>query len=222
MGAGGPRIVLSAATGEPALAEDDLEGGRILAEHGGVILHTADTELVALAAADGSELWRTALPGGLDPQRARIVGAIDPTTELAVLGDGDGPGAVLDLSDGSLLAEEADAVARDHLLDVTVVASGTVVRGLEPDGEEAWRHEDPEELVFVSAGGRLAYAQRPEEGTLVVLDVGQGVMVHPYDVDVQAPLGVPEVFSLEGAAAVRVETARLLVTTELDENFGMR
>src|SRR5699024_6556587 len=107
---------------------------------------------VALAAADGSELWRTALPGGLDPQRARIVGAIDPTTELAVLGDGDGPGAVLDLSDGSLLAEEADAVARDHLLDVTVVASGTVVRGLEPDGEEAWRHEDPEELVFVSAG----------------------------------------------------------------------
>lgn len=222
MGDSQPRIALSAATGESTLAEEDLDGGRILAEHGGVILHTAGGELVAVTAADGEELWRTALPGGLEPQRARIVGAIDPTTQLAVLGDGDSAGTVLDLSDGSLVAEEADAVARDHLLDVTVVASGTVVRGLELDGEEAWRHEDPEELVFVSAGGRLAYAQRPEEGTLVVLDVGQGLMVHPYDVDVEAPLGVPEVFSLEAAAAVRVQNARYLVTTELDENFGRR
>lgn len=221
MGAGEPRIALSAA-GEVALDEEDLDEGRILAEHDGTIVHTAGAELVALAAASGEQLWSTALPEGLDPQRARITGTIDPNTRLAVLGDDEAPGSVVDLSDGSILAEDADAVAHDHVMDVTVVASGAIVRGLDPDGAESWRHEDPEELEFITAGERLAYAQRPEEGTLVVLDTGRGMMVHPYDVDVSGPLGVPEVFSAETAAAVNVDGDRYLVTTEFDEDFGQR
>ena len=116
----------------------------------------------------------------------------------------------------------APAAARDHVLETTVGAAGTLVRGLDSEGAEQWRHEDPEPLTLVSAGERLAYAQREQEGTLVVLDTGQGRMVNPYDVDLSGPLAVPEVFTAESAAAVRVEDSRYLVTSEFDPEFGLR
>lgn len=222
MGEGGPRIALVPATGEAALADGDLDDGRILAEHAGTIVHTEGKDLVAAAAEDAAELWRTALPDGIDARGARIGGAADPSTGLAVLSGAEGPGVLVDLSEGRVVAEEVEGAAHDHGLDITVVAAGNVVRGLEADGQESWRHEDPETLEFITAGERLAYARRTEEGTLVVLDTSQGVMVHPYDTDLSGPLGVPEVFSAEAAAAVNVDGARYLVTTTLDEEFGTR
>ena len=126
-----------------------------------------------MSGADGEELWRGPLPDGVDLARARLLGVADPITSFAVVGDHDGRGAVIDLDDGRVIAEEANAVARDHVLEVTVVVSGTTVRGLEGDGTEKWTHEDPEPLRLLCAGERLAYAIRPEEGTLVVLDTSQ-------------------------------------------------
>ena len=79
-----------------------------------------------------------------------------------------------------------------------------------------------EMLVLITAGERLAYAQRPEEGTLVVLDTARGRMVNPYDVDLDGPLAVPELFSADAATSVHVEGVRYLVTTVLDEGYGLR
>ena len=44
----------------------------------------------------------------------------------------------------------------------------------------------------------------------------------PYDADVSGTLGMPELFNAEAAAAVRFDRERCLVTTTLDESFGMR
>lgn len=222
MGAGGPRTALSGATGKPLLAEEDLSSGsRILGEHLGTVLRTEGAELL-VTSTDGEELWRSPLPTGVDAARARLLGTIDPTTSFAVIGDQDSPGAVIDLADGSVIAEGANAVARDHVLEVTVVVSGTTVRGLEDDGTEKWTHQDPEPLQLLCAGERLAYAVRPEEGTLVVLDTNHGLMVQPYDVDVSGPLAVPQLFSADTASVVRAEEQYFLVTTEFDENYGLR
>lgn len=218
----GPRVALSAETGEALLREEELEGGRLVAEHLGTVLHTEGEELVARHGTALAELWRTPLPDGLDPSATQILGRIDTTTDLAVLGGGDGPGILLDLADGRVVAEDARAAAHDHGLDVTVVADGATVRGLDQDGEERWRHRDPEQLVFLTAGERLAYAQRPEEGTLVVLDTSQGLLVNPFDADLTGPLAVPELFSADAATSVYVETTRYLVTTTLDEAYGLR
>ena len=56
----------------------------------------------------------------------------------------------------------------------------------------------------------------------MVLDTNRGLMVQPYDVDQDGPLAVPHVFSADTAAAVRIEEQCVLVTTEFDENFGLR
>jgi hypothetical protein len=219
---GSGRAVLDADTGETLLAETELDGGRLLAEHLGVVLHTDGAELVGRDGGSGAERWRLPLPEPLDPATAAVAGRIDTTTGLAVLVDADGAGILLDLPGGRLVAEDVTAAAHDHAMDTTVVVSGRLVRGLAADGAETWRHEDPEPLALHSAGERLAYAQRPEEGTLVVLDTAQGRLVTPYDVDRDGPLAVPELFSAEAGAAVRVESTRYLVTTALDEAYGLR
>ncbi|WP_299302180.1 hypothetical protein [uncultured Brachybacterium sp.] len=218
----GRRVVLSAGTGEVLRSEEDVESGHLLAEHLGTVLLTEGRELVARQGTALAELWRTPLPEGLEASAARILGGIGTTTGLAVLGDGEQPGILLDLDEGRKVAEGVTAAAYDHGLDVTVVVGGHTVRGLDQDGQERWRHEDPEELVLLTAGERLAYAQRPEEGTLVVLDTSQGLMVNPYDADLSGPLAVPELFSADAATSVRVEQKRHLVTTTLDQAYGMR
>ena len=216
------RAVLGAGTGETALAEADLAGGRLLAEHLGTVLLADGEELVARDAPSGTEHWRAPAPEGPDPATSEVAGRIDPTTSHAVLVGPDGTGALLDLAGGRVLADGITAAAHDHAMDTTVVTAGRTVRGLAADGTETWRHEDPEQLVLITAGERLAYAQRPEEGTLVVLDTSQGQMVNPYDVDLEGPLAVPELFSADAATSVHVEDTRYLVTTTLDEGYGMR
>ena len=228
------RAALDAGTGETLLAEAGLQGDRLLAEHHGTVLCTDGDELVALAGASlrdsvtgpdvaaVAERWRITLPAGIDAASAEITGPIDPITSHAVLRGADGTGALLDLRDGRILAEGVTAAAHDHALDVTVVVSGRTVRGLAADGTDAWQHEDPESVVLISAGERLAYAQRPEEGTLLVLDTSQGQLVNPYDVDLEGPLAVPELFSADAATSVYVEDTRYLVTTALDEDYGLR
>lgn len=225
MGAGGERTAISASTGETVLSEADLDAGRILAEHLGTVLHTEGPLLVGISSVDGSRLWELELPASADPMTARVPGAIDPLSNLVVVrGDteaGDSFGMLVNLADGSVLVEDAAAAVHDLATETTVVASGTTVTGIDPEGNGLWRHVDPEVLRLVSAGERLSYALRPEEGTLVVLDTLQGLMVQPYDVDVSGPLGVPEVFSAEAAVAVRISDDTVhLVTTELDMDFG--
>lgn len=218
---GGSRAVLDGGTGEVRLEETELAGGRILGEHLGIVLCVEGEELRALDPA-GEELWRAPLPAGVPAAEAEVLGAVDPATGFAAIGGREGGGAVLALQDGRVIAEEARAVARDRTLEVTVVASGRTVRGLDDDGTELWRHQDPEPLVLLCAGERLAYAVRPQEGTVVVLDTREGRMIQPYDVDAATPIAVPEVFSDETAAAVRVHERRLLVTTEFDPEYGRR
>jgi len=218
---GGSRTSLSGATGETLLREVDLDGGRLLGEHLGTAVQLAGSELRG-SGADGEELWSLPLPDGIEPSEARLLDGIDTVTSFAVVADQHGHGAAIDLGAGEVIAPESTAVARDHTVEMTVVVSGTTVRGLEDDGTEKWTHEDPEPLRLVSAGAWLAYAVRPEEGSLVVLDTGRGGMVQPYDVDQEGPLAVPHVFSAEGAAAVRAKEQHFLVTTELDEEYGLR
>lgn len=218
---GTARTLLDPATGETALAEAELGGTRLLAEHLGTALLLDGTGLVARDLARREDRWRLPLPAGLDPATAALRAPLDTTTDLAVL-TGGGTGVLLDLARGTVRAEDVTAAAHDHAMDCTVVVSGTTVRGLASDGTEQWRHRDPEPLVLRSAGERLAYAQRPEEGTLVVLDTGQGRMVDPYDVDLTGPLAVPELFSADAATSVHVEQDRYLVTTTLDEGYGLR
>ncbi len=221
MGAGGPRTALSGADGEVAVAEAELAGGRVLAEHLGTILTIDGATLIASNTA-GQRLWTMDMPADWDLGRLRVLGTIDTVVPHAVVADPRGAGLVIDLSSGTQIATAVSAAAHDHVHDVTVLAAGTTVRGLDADGREQWRHEDPESLDLISAGERLAYAMRREEGTLVVLDTLKGLMVNPYDVDSSAPLAMPELFSADAAAVVRAGERRCLVTTVFDEHFGTR
>lgn len=218
----GPRIALAAADGDVLLDEADLDGGRILAEHLGTVLWSDDTHLHATGP-DGDELWSETVPDGLDAKTLRVLDPIHTATSWAVLVDGSAAGVALDLETGSLVAEDALAIVHDPVTEMTAVAQGSTVRGLDADGDEAWVHEDKDALRLVSAGERLVYAVRQGEGSLVVLDAEAGLMVQPYDADRNdLPPAMPELFTKDVAAVIRSGERRLLVTTEFDPEFGQR
>lgn len=218
--AGGERVALDTTSGEIVLRESDLDEGRIIAEHHGTILLTSGQELLAVSATDGSRTWSLPLPEGITAKTARIRGRIDPDAPLALLAGEDETGVVLDLEHGRVLLKDVDQVATDISTTTVIAVSGRTVQAREADGSTAWRHEDPEQLDLISAGGRTSYATRPEEGTLVALDDSDGTMIQPYDVDGTGPLGVPELFTAEGAVAVRAGGEHYVVTTTLDMNYG--
>lgn len=223
-------VVLDPDSGEEAML--DAEGQRVLAENQGSVLFIAGDRLVFAEAHDGSEHWAVSLPNGIDAETAHVAGAIHPDDDfLVVAGSGGGAadtggdvpaGTLLNRSSGAVIAEQADAAAQDLAAEVTVVVSGRDVRGLDDAGEEVWHHEDVEPVTLLCAGERLAYAIRPQEGTLLVLDTLGGRMVQPFDLDVDAPMGIPELFTARAATVVRSQGRRFLVTTTLDENFGQR
>ena len=223
-------VVLDPGTGEEALP--DTERQRVLAEHQGSVLFIASDRLVFAEAHDGSEHWSVPLPNGIDAETAHVAGAIHPDDDLLVVtGSGGGAadaggdvpaGTLLNRSSGAVIAEQADAAAQDLAAEVTVVVSGRDVRGLDDAGEDVWQHEDVEPVTLLCAGERLAFAIRPQEGTLLVLDTLGGRMVQPFDLDVDAPMGIPELFTAQAATVVRSQGRRFLVTTTLDENFGQR
>src|SRR5699024_9861602 len=206
--------------GEVAVSEEALDGGRILAEHLGVMLHMDGEELVATGTAEGTESWRVALPPGLDPQEIQIRGAIDPDSGLAVVGETNRTGAVVDVRDGRVVVGTALHAVYDHATETTVLATGATVQGVNASGAEQWRHDYPEQLDLIGAGEGLAYARRAEEGTLVVLDTRRGIMVHPYEAEVVGALAVPELFTAEAASVEPPADQRFLVTTEFDEEYG--
>ena len=211
---------LAADSGDVIVSAEDVRDGVILAEHLGSVLARQGSTIMLRDPA-GKAQWTVPLPQGIAPATLRALGRIDTRVPLVALADAGGSGCVLDMHDGSILAEDALAVERDAALEVAVVTHGSVVRGIDDTGGEAWRYEDPARLELVSAGERLAYAVRAETRELVVLDTGQGAAVVPYDMDVDAPLGMPETFS-DDAAAVRAGERRVLVTSQSDPEFGMR
>lgn len=223
-------VVLDPDSGEEAML--DAEGQRVLAENQGSVLFIAGDRLVFAEAHDGSEHWAVSLPNGIDAETAHVAGAIHPDDDFLVVAGSDGgaadaggdvpAGTLLNRSSGAVIAEQADAAAQDLAAEVTVVVSGRDVRGLDDAGEEVWHHEDMEPVTLLCAGERLAYAIRPQEGTLLVLDTLGGRMVQPFDLDVDAPMGIPELFTARAATVVRSQGRRFLVTTTLDENFGQR
>lgn len=223
MGTAGRRIALSPTSGEVALDEADLEGGRILAESLGRILTLQEGEVIASSADTSEELWRIPLPEGIGPDRARIEIAAGPAPTHAVLhGEEPDGGSLLDLADGAIVATGVGSAAVDNATGTIILITGTTVRGLTPDTGEEWGTKDPEALDLLCAGERLAFALRPKEGTLAVLDVFTGRLVQPYDTDKTGPLAVPEIFTTEGAAVVRVGETRYLATTQLDPDYGTK
>ena len=231
----GARIALSAGTGEVLLTDDALDEGRLLAEHSGLVLHTEGAELVARDSGDGadgadgadgtdgSDRWRLDLPEGVDASTVRVAG------RSTIPGSGRCSSTVR-TPESSWTSPRVASSPRTSPPRPTITAwtsrswppgdwsavSRGRHRGLAARGSRGAR------VPHCGGAARLCAGLRPEEGALVVLDTSKGEMVQPYDADLTGLLAVPELFTEDAATSVHVEDTRYLVTTRLDEEYGMR
>lgn len=204
------RTVLDPGTGSSVPVE-----GRVLAEHERRILSVEGRTVRASHPGGG---WTWQVPESLEPGALTAGECFGPAPGMLLLRTPETAGAVVRLADGTVAGEGVEQAAWDAAAETLVVTRGRTMRGLDATGRQLWKASTGEDVVLESAGGRLAYAVRRTERTMVVMDAGSGTPVNPYDVDAGSdPLAVPEVFAPSGACAVRVGGRHLVVTTQLGQ-----
>lgn len=215
VGETGPRVVLDPATGEVLVDESDAADTGVVGEYDGTVLTAVAGELVATTG--GTTTWRVPLASlGLGGAPTAVAGA-RPPHGTALLGEpGAETGALVDLTDGAVLATDVADARRDPSSGTVVALGEEGVTGLPATGE-TW--EVPvTDTRLAAAGGALVYLRVGD--ALQVLNATTGVEAQAYSEAGSAGLAVPVLFSAGGAAVVPTETGYGLVTTAPVEAEG--
>lgn len=183
MGDSGPRIAIDSATGT-TLADEATEAGlTILGEHDGITLLADDTHLFARTA-DESELW--ALPlNALDlPADAQLSGADLITDEgIALLGDRDDGGVLVDLGTGTVIAHGVHGTAIDRSTGTRIVLDNAL-RAYDSTGNTVWSREIPTDASLLSAGYGVVYVRTNDGIHVFDTAFGEALSSLPSDTDV--------------------------------------
>ena len=214
MGASGPGVALDPATGTVAATEDELDGARLVGEYHGTLLIAVDEHLLARGADDGRERWRLPLAdlGLHDATQVSEAPDAIPGPGTAFVGDREAGYALVDLTDGTVIATAALDTATDASRRVHVTIDHDRLYGHDTDGALIWDHP-------IEPGTRIASATN---GVLYLLTGGA---VHTRDTATGRPLPAYGTVSADGAALPRhgdeagaavLETSRglLLATTD--------
>lgn len=196
MGETQPRVALDPDTGQVAAHGDD--GPAVVGEYDGTVLAREDGELVAHRAHDGRERWRLEIVDHeWDEEAVTAAPEALPAGEMARLSVGD-TDALVDLTDGEVLADGFTDVGIDPATRTVVSVDGTALRGTGPDGTELWSASAGAEVTIEAVSGALVYLR---DGTsLRAHNVLTGNVAEAYapqdEGDLVVPTPVPEAASL--------------------------
>jgi len=210
MGAGGPKVVLDPDTGQVAVSEagDDV---RVLGDFGGTILVVEEGDLVARSADGQEENWRVDVSehGWTASDLAPVAGAGN-NSDLALLSVGDDSRAVLNLADGSVLAEDVSDVATDETTGTRVVVEESDVLAYDGEQNELWAYGQAEPATITGIGGVMVYLRSGD--AVRVHNVLTGEVAEAYDPDGEGEILVPAVIAVNGASVVIGSEGYHLVT----------
>jgi hypothetical protein len=210
VGETGPRVALDPATGATVRDEADQPGTAVVGEYDGVVLTAADGALIATGP-DGAEVWRLPLADAGIPEGAGVtsVAGARPPEGTAVVGPaGAEKGTLVDLADGTVLATDVADARRDRATGTVVTRAGSVVTGRTAEGT-SWTRELGGDVRLAGVGGVLVYLRVGDAVQVLNAATGEDATVYA---EGASPLGVPTLFSSDGAAVVPLDE-QLLVTT---------
>ena len=211
VGETGPRVALDPATGAIVRDEADQPGTGVVGEYDGVALTAADGALTATGP-DGEQRWTLPLADAGIPDGSgvtSVAGARPPGGTALVGPAGAQKGALIDLADGTVLASDVEDARRDPATGTVVTRAGSVVTGRTAEGTSSWTRELDGEVRIAGVGGVLAYLRVGDAVQVLNAATGEEATVYA---EGASPLGVPTLFSTDGAAVVPLDE-QLLVTT---------
>ncbi|WP_052436312.1 PQQ-binding-like beta-propeller repeat protein [Georgenia sp. SUBG003] len=210
VGETGPRVVLDPATGVTVRDEADQPATAVVGEYDGVVLTAADGTLTATGT-DGGTRWTLPLADAGLPEGSVVtsVAGAGPPDGTALIGPAGGEsGALVDLADGTVLATHVEDARRDPATGTVVTRAGSVVTGRTSAGTP-WTRELDGEVRLAGVGGVLVYLRVRDAVQVLNAATGEDATVYA---EGASPLGVPALFSSDGAAVLPLDE-QLLVTT---------
>ncbi len=206
MGDSDLRVALDPATGHVIADEQQMDGAEILGEYGGVVVLADDGALVAWHS-DGDHLWRLSPDEiGWPPELLPEIGVEHLGGDLVLLGNADTKHVLIDLADGTVVADGIDDGVFDRATG-TYVVLGEQLRAYDAAGQLSWAHDAPAPDRLEAAGHGVVYA-RSADG-IHVYDVATG---NPIPDSSSAAVAVPLHISEGGAGVVGTVDDPLLVT----------
>ncbi|WP_407317262.1 PQQ-binding-like beta-propeller repeat protein [Isoptericola halotolerans] len=213
MGASGPRVALDPATGE--VAAQDHDGTVVVGTYDDVLVEREEGTLVATDVHDGSEQWRVE-PAERGWDLEGVVAAPGETAApgTAVWQVGDDATALVDLDDGSLLAEDVAHVAADPTTGTVVTLEDTRITGTGPAGEELWAFSIAPGTTIAGVSGALVFLREGE--TVRAHNVVTGDVAEAYDPEGTGRIVVPTTVTGDGSVVLGDFERYYLATTATD------
>lgn len=211
MGEDGPRVALSAATGEVVAAEPDDSDARVIGEYHGTVLLGDGDDLGALDANTEAELW--SLPMGehtWDSLPGSAPLSLPPDHGRVLLTDADDTGAVVDIDEGTVISDTAEEAALDLASDTLLVLDEEGMHAFDAANELLWELSVASDATIEAAGSVLVYVRKGS--TVRVHNIVTGSIAEAYDRGGDGPILVPSHLTIDGAGLLRHGQDHLLAT----------
>ncbi|MEG3616717.1 hypothetical protein [Isoptericola haloaureus] len=207
--AAGPRVVLDADTGETVPLEADV---LVLGEHRGTVLVRDGDEVVARTA-DGEARWSldTADQGW---EAGAVTASPEPSPGPGTvrLRTGEASEALVDLDDGTVLADGFTDVGVDPTTGTLVTVDADGLRGLDAAGTELWTTSTTQETTIEGVSGALVYLRVGD--SLRAHNVVTGNVAEAYDPEGTGDLVVPVAVTDASSIVLSDYSGYLLATTD--------
>lgn len=215
MGSIGPKVVLDPGTGQVVLDERDTPEIRILGEFHGTILvqnngqvKLFDAATLATSGLEAEPQWSLPVTDHQWDEQRLTATAPEPNPGLAhnagavLIGTDSTDRALIQLTDGQLLAEELSEAGQDPSSRMWVTV-GDDLSGYDANGEPIF-DEPLDELGLIGIGGAIAYMKNPD-GDIEARNVITGALSRSYDPQDTGQPVVPLIIDTNGAAILEGE-----------------
>lgn len=229
----GPGLVFGAAAGALGEADETValdadsgeqlavpSGAWIVGEYAGVLLVADEEHLLALGpgGAGPAPQWQVPIEEltGTDPQegaadQVAATAGTDPGEGVALLDVGTGRRVLIDLTDGTVLADGLRDARTDPATGARVLLDEFGLHGLDEHGTPTWSAAAGPDAQLQAVGGALVYLL--DSGSVRVHNVLTGDVAVGYDAAGSGTIAVPALISPTGAALLTAGQAQLLATT---------
>lgn len=222
MGDSGAKVLLDPATGDVLVDEAEQSEIIVLGEFHGTVLLVQDDQVQAHSAADLAETGIDATPQwtidaadyGWQPEQltaATPATVADPDHGAALIGTDNQDQALIDLTDGEVLAEQLADAGQDPSSG-TWVTLGHQLVGYDTDGRQLYAHPN-DDLDFAGVGAAMAYLKNAD-GDLEAHNVVTGDIGRAYRPDDTGTVAVPTIISPTGIGVVEADDRFYLSTPQ--------
>lgn len=207
LGEVGPRLALDPSSGAVIADESTDQAMTIVGEYDGILVLGENDSLTAIDSADGSQIWTQTI--GAAP--LAVADVLAPPGAVVVQSSDFPDNVLLDLQNGTVLAQDVSGAGYEPLTDTWVWLSGQTIAASGPL-HDPWDRQVADTPRLFAVGTGLIYVTF--DNTVHVFNAVTGMDAQAYPRPAGASFALPRAISQSAAAIFTVDDTILLATVE--------